>query len=234
MSLIDMTVNSYTATGCNPEVNAKILRAVQKIVNEFDDTITGTGSDWHEWSCCVEFWDDGADEPYYRLAAQRPKATCLNGAETQLETLKMFPPLPMTGLLATESVIKTLKEQGHDSVILQFPGAITGCYWDLPSDLRNQLERFYSITNTPGGIRVPYKVLVTCSKDVLTEYGEIRVAFCGATEWQNMFYTFKVFGQIQKILKKLWKEDAISYDLSKLCEYGDAKFWMKLLKIRET
>lgn len=97
------------------------------------------------------------------------------------------------------------------------------------------------------GIRIPYEAFVTThdepkakhkeepSGDVFPLEGAILVAFSGCPGgWQNLFFCFQIFAQIQKILNELWTADAIRYDLGPCREdYHMTKFWIQNLNIKE-
>lgn len=217
---------------CSPAMNAKILRVIEKLVCYYRNELTSG------WRCCIEFQRSNAAEPYYQLDLQ----SNIGGGELapfKMQTLKLFPDQCATGNIDLSMIIRGLLECGKKipeefyERLLKLPDALHLTFqdWTVLQD--------FGITRWRGGIRIPYEILVTeipegmCQQSITETSGEIRIAFSGAKEWQDLYFAFSLFERIQNILNSEWNQDQIWWNLRAFDSDPNLSFWNKALDLRE-
>lgn len=91
----------------------------------------------------------------------------------------------------------------------------------------------HGLTHWYGGLRIPYDSLVTEGDSIHNKKGEIRIAFSGAKEWQDVFFALRIFYGIQVIMNELWSSDQIWYNLRNLQEDPVVGFWINNMEVSE-
>lgn len=235
-----MKVNNETFySECSPEVNARILRAIENLVCRYRENLPDG------WRCCVEFQRKDDTAPYYRL-----DLLSNNGggdfAPVKMQMLRLFPEICATGKVSLPRILEVLTE--IDEVSDDFFERVSKMLTvdQLTAQDWGILKEF-GITHWYGGIRVPYDILLTDytkdtdsgmpdfppSQKVEQKLGEIRIAFSGAKEWQDTFFCFCIFERIQAILNQKWNNDQIWYNLRGFEEDPNLAFWIKSLDVKE-
>lgn len=223
-----------------PELNTKIMRAIEDMVCEYRDNLP------NGWRCLVEFQCSAAYEaPYYQLDIE----SNMGGgafAPIKMEMLKLCPDLCATGTANLDTIISgltttrlTTDDETKNKLLFHYinhlrslndVSSITDSIWD-------ELKQF-GFTHWYGGIRIPYDLLVTVhNKDeqsVQNTKGEMRISFSGAKEWQDTFFCFELFRVIQVVWNELWACDQIWYNLRELSKDPALKFWITAKGIQET
>jgi len=222
---------------CSPELNAAILRKVDSLACHYRG-ILGDG-----WRCCIEFQRKEDKKPYYLLDVE----SNMGGGEyapVKMQTLKLFPEVCATGLISLPVILDAMTN------ILSVSDAFfermlrMHDFEELKAEDWQKLREL-GITKWFGGIRVPYEAMVTevckatsageADKQVVSSKpGEIRVAFSGATEWQDTFFAFQLFGRIQEILNQQWTQDQIWYNLRAFKPHPKLQFWVTAMELPET
>lgn len=221
---------------CIPELNAKILRVVEKLVCRYRDNLP------NGWRCCVEFQHKHADRPCYVLDLQSNQGGG-DFAPIKMQTLKLFPEICTTGNITLPRIREILAEIDgvDDDFCKQLSKMLT------VSQLTAQdwgILKEFGITHWYGGVRIPYDILTTdvvepfladesAEQFVKEKKGEIRITFSGAKEWQDTFFCFSIFKQIQKTLNSLWSRDQIWYNLRGFNNNPCVSFWVENLNISE-
>lgn len=223
---------------CSPAMNAKILRAIEKLVCHYRNELQSG------WRCCIELQRSEASEPYYQLDLQSNQGGG-DFAPVKMRTLRLCPDQCATGIIDDPSVIVRSLLESEQKLPGEFcerltrlhhVSQLTAADWDILRDL--------GITHWYGGIRIPYKILVTkiqnpeapewIHEQGITETsGELRIAFSGAKEWQDTYFAFCLFEKIQSILNNDWSQDQIWWNLRDFDCYPNLSFWVKALDLRE-
>lgn len=235
-----MKVNNYKSQ-CSPELNAKIMRSIERLVCDFRDELP------NGWRCCVEFQRDEEYNPYYQLDIESNKGGG-SFAPVKMRMLHLCPEINATGDTSLALLISTLREMQHgvdENAIEPLINHLSSLHSaeDINFGVWTELKTF-GLTHWYGGIRVPYDVLVTehtdgpCAsdeggQDVRQTEGEIRITFSGAKEWQDTFFCFQIFRRIQTVLNNLWTKDQIWYNLRGFSDDPALSFWVKALEIQE-
>ena len=236
-------VKKFYNSQCKPEVNARIMRLIELLVCKYRSNLP------NGWRTIIKFQRNGEEKPYYHLDLQSNKG----GGEyalLKMQMLELFPEIALTGNstpVELREMITSLEGRGlapHDALKAPRKSLEVCCdATDLSEVYWEKLAK-YGLTHWHGGIRTPYDILVTehqpatkdnpnPTQDVIDKRGEIRIAFSGAKEWQDVFFALKIFQGIQVILNELWSADQIWYNLRGLNDDPIASFWLTNLKIEE-
>lgn len=188
---------------CDPQLNARILRMVKNLTCRYGELLPDG------WRCCIELQDKDEDEPYYRLDLTSDKGGG-DFAPVKLQMLRLFPEICATGNVPLPDIITVLEKVYElDNIFfarlskMSAINQLTVRDWNMLKD--------FGITRWYGGIRVPYEILSTEYDDLFddetashtkaewandqfinTVEGEVRIAFSGAREWQDMFFCFSM------------------------------------------
>ncbi len=236
-----MKVNNYVSQ-CTPELNAKIMRGIEKLVCDYRENLP------NGWRCCIEFQRDEEHKPYYQLDIESNKGGG-SFAPVKMQMLKICPSINATGTASIDDIrdaLQNINPKGVDNEITKSLLEELDEMECLPDFLDVIWEKLKDcgITHWYGGIRIPYDILLTdytddsCNgdkskQDVRQTTGEIRITFSGAREWQDTFFCFCLFGHIQHTLNTLWEKDQIWYSLGELECYPDLRFWIFTLGVQE-
>lgn len=91
----------------------------------------------------------------------------------------------------------------------------------------------YKLAPCYGGIRVYYKDLTVDGDCVNYEAGEIRFAFSGASEEQDIFFGLGVFKELINSFVRIYPDTQGWYDIRELSCVPAVKFWIDILGITE-
>lgn len=230
-----MNVIKYDSQ-CKPQLNAQIMRSIEAHVCHHRNLLP------NGWRCAIEFQRTEDSTPYYMLDIQSNQGGG-EYAPIKMTMLKQFPDRAATGG-DTPATFSQLID-GHVPLDVATPiidklahmkrlTELDDEYWEILSH--------YGLTHWYGGIRIPYDILVTESDDTLfasskqtvnRTKGEIRIAFSGAKEWEDVFFAFCIFMDLQNTLDQLWDQDQIWYNLRGLKADPHLEVWLDLLGIRE-
>lgn len=226
---------------CNPQVNARIMKVVEETVCKYRSSLP------NGWRVVIKFQRKGEQEPYftekpyYHLDLQSNHGGG-DYAPVKMQALELFPKIGMTGRINPVQMVHVLDGTDIDDglfrrlIEMSSIKDLTEADWDI-------LKK-YGLTHWYGGIRIPYDILVTEHNDGLcvsddsdqsirrTE-GEVRIAFSGAKEWQDVFFALRVFCGIQLILEELWDADQIWWNLRGLQKDPVVGFWLNNMGITE-
>lgn len=231
-----MVSNVYSSQ-CKPQVNARILRAIEEIVCRYRNSLA------NGWRVIVKFQRRDEEEPYYHLDLESNRGGG-DYAPTKMQMLENFPNMAATGpdsigglkrrIMLLRQGDKIPEEVAEHT--LNMLGQCTNLT-DLPESEWEILKK-YGLTRWHGGIRIPYDILLTNHQDdphgtIERRLGEIRIAFSGAKEWQDVYFALLLFQNIQTILNELWDMDQIWYNLRELRDDTIAGFWLNNLEIAE-
>jgi len=221
---------------CTPQLNTQIMRSIESLVCHHRNVLP------EGWRCVIEFERYADDGPYYQLDIQSNQGGG-DYAPVKMQMLKHFPKRAATGGDTPTSFCHIIDGRVPNDIAgpildklrhLRRLSELDNDYWEILSH--------YGLTHWYGGIRIPYDILVTESDDTLfasskqvvnSTTGEIRIAFSGAKEWEDTFFAFCIFNDIQNTLDKLWDCDQIWYNLRGLQADPHLEIWLDLLSIRE-
>lgn len=191
------------------------------------------------WRAIIEMQCEGEEHPYFQLDVQSNRGGG-NYAEAKMQMLKLFPDLTATGLESPKEFVARL-----DQHIEQIPPEQLETFKTVKSNIA-KLEyieqmprcgaeslRDCGLTSYKGAIRVPYEILVSTKHGIDRTSGEVRIAFSGAEEWQDVFFTMDILADLRQSLNELWEYDQIWFNLRGLEADPQTKMWLNLLGIRE-
>lgn len=78
-----------------------------------------------------------------------------------------------------------------------------------------------------------YEDLIVKDDRITTEKGEIRIAFSGASQEQDLFFALSIFEALNNSFVSLYPNTHGWLNLRKLEEISAVKFWLDLLSIKE-
>ncbi len=218
--------------GSNQKLSTDLLRTIEQLVCVHSSAVKDG------WRAIIELESDNECAPYFRLDVQSNRGGG-NYAEAKMAMLKRFERLPATGL------------EDPDDLAARFRLAFEGCpearriesalnkisvldYIEQMPKKTAELLREYGLTSYKGAIRVPYEILVSTEQGSIdTETGEIRIAFSGAEEWQDLFFATEILAELQQALNKFWECDQIWFNLRDLQADPQTEMWLKLLGVQE-
>lgn len=159
-------------------------------------------------------------------------------ADVKMQTLKSTPTKCFTGGDSVEHIVRTAMAN------LPLPG---GCLMldeissltrssDLTRAQHEWLRDRIGYTNFYGAVRVPYEKNFAAATDnrKVTDYnGQLRIAFSGASEEQDVMFALRVLREIQ--FHQCWYEGwSPYYNLRGLYRAPNIHLWLKELKIKES
>ena len=194
------------------------------------------------WRAIIELQTVGDAEPFFVIDAAANELGGGDFAETKMQTLKMFPAMAATGLDTPEEFAKRLRcelspleEEGLDAF-----AALTE---DIRGFARNEhmfgefnkiLRDRLGLTTYRGAIRAPSRVTCTDENGQLKQYyGEIRVSFSGAKEWQDMFMACQLLGAFQHYVRSAWHAH-VELSLDRLRQDSQYAMWLNLLEMKNS
>ena len=192
------------------------------------------------WRAIIKIQEADAAEPYFLIDAQSE----LGGgdfAETKMRMLELYPGMVASGLDVPEEFVKRL-ETSLDLFTEEQREAFTALADNIAAVSRNEhlfgplnetLRERLGVTTYRGAIRVPYELICGDENGVLGKhYGEIRIAFSGAKEWQDMFFVCQLLDAFQHYARSAWRADQLQLRLGALRQDSQYAMWLNLLKIK--
>lgn len=155
-------------------------------------------------------------------------------APAKIKTLEIFPSINATGGETIKDLQEMVEEidrksgQKHSqtemfSELCNLPHS--GC---IKGKLREWLRDQCEISPYYGGIRIPFACI---SADSYPYTGEVLIAFSGAIEWQDLFFAFTIFRELQKLLNHHFPKNLYTYDLAPLKTLCETSIWINLYGI---
>ena len=153
-----MKVNNYVSQ-CTPELNAKIMRGIEKLVCDYSENLP------NGWRCCIEFQRDKEHKPYYQLDIESNKGGG-SFAPVKMQMLKICPSINATGTASIDDIrdaLQNINPKGVDNEITKSLLEELDEMECLPNFLDVIWEKLKDcgITHWYGGIRIPYDILLT-------------------------------------------------------------------------
>ncbi len=173
----------------------------------------------------------GDVEPYYHLDVQSNRGGG-SYAEAKMSTLELFSEKAATGGDDIQTVIEMCEKRGANVSFLSLIknlSAISNMTREKSDFMRDQ----YGIASMWGGVRIPYEDLIVDGNKITTETGEIRIAFSGASQEQDLFFALTIFKALQATFVELYPNIQGWFNLRKLEEIPTVKLWLDLIGIKE-
>ena len=219
-----MKVLGYQAEKGYEEKTGAILGKLERLVCEHKYLVP------NGWRCIVRMQRyEGLHPYYYHLDVQSDRGGG-SWAEAKMHTVET-----LEGCGATFPMsIKELCDVLEDCYESDFADEFSKCE-NVASLSKEQMARLVDCENGPGiapgygGIAVPYDRLIVKEDRAMSEKGEIRVAFSGASQEQDLFFALIVF----RTLRGLFMGEHCWIDLGELEKIPPIKFWLDLLQIKE-
>lgn len=230
-----MNVIKYDSQ-CKPQLNTQIMRSIEAHVCRHRNLLP------NGWRCIIEFQNTEDSTPYYMLDIQSNQGGG-EYAPVKMAMLKQLPDRAATGGHTPTTFIHLISKHMPSNVAtpiidklmhMKRLSELDDEYWEIISH--------YGLTHWHGGIRIPYDILVTEDDDALPASGsqcvnhtkgEIRIAFSGAKEWEDTFFAFCIFRDLQNTLDQFLDQYQIWYNLRSLKADPHLEVWLDLLDIRE-
>lgn len=216
----------------NSKLSTVMLRNIERLVCAYDASVADG------WRAIIEMQCNGEDHPYFLLDVQSNRGGG-NYAEAKMAMLKHFDDLPATGLDDTKDFVKRIRPvfdglPNAQTIDLALSRISALDYIEQMPKETAEFLREHGLTSYKGAIRVPYEILVSTEEGKIDPTsGEIRIAFSGAEEWQDMFFATDILAELQQSLNELWEHDQIWLNLRGLRANHQTAMWLKLLGIRE-
>lgn len=216
-----MRINNFRSL-LKPKFNAGVLSGIDSLTRTYAACFP------KGWRAIVRLQDDGDTNPYYCLDVSSDTGDIIT-PELKIATLNKFPERMYTGYNKMADLLSALEEAGCKKVDEELYDSVVACprAEQLSRTLHDRVQKELGITLWHGGIRIPYKIMVTriqkpCFSDEELEQrvdnigGQMQVAFGGAKEYVDVNLSFFIARQVQGLIKRQWKRDQVSYDLSGL------------------
>lgn len=218
----------------NQKLSTAVLRNIERLACDHKYAVEDG------WRAIIEMQCEGEDHPYFQLDIQSNRGGG-NYAEAKMQMLKRFPDLAATGLESPSDFAGRIRPYFDDrpddqkvpfaDVAMNKIAALE--YIEQMPKGTAEFLREHGLTSYKGAIRVPYEILVSTEHGIDRTNGEIRIAFSGAEEWQDMFFTMDILADLRQSLNELWEYDQIWFNLRSLEADPQTKMWLNLLGIHE-
>lgn len=209
--------------GVNSELAAKVIELLDGLTCDYKASFSDG------WSFAIEMQAAGKTDPFFRLVAQDERGGG-DLAPIKMQTLRIFPGVAATGFMSVSDLSSRLTQMVKNQV-----GNLPAIAPEDAGKLRSFLDRIHTletiaqitdedlqclhnvgITTYQGAIRVPYTMYRLAETDGCLAQGDIRIAFSGAKEWQDLMLAALILQSLQRNLRQLWKSEHIHYDLTRL------------------
>lgn len=221
-----MKIINYKDEGSSEAKTGLILRELEHLVCKYVYLVP------NGWRFIIKMQVNGEAEPYYYLDVQSDKGGG-DYAEAKMSTLELFPDRAATGGDSIRDLVNMIASQertDNDWVKRIFErenvDQLTDETWEW---LRDEVK----ITPCYGGIRIPYKDQIIGESEITDETGEIRIAFSGASQEQDIFFALGVFNALNDSFVRLYPNTQGWLNLSELEEIPAIKFWLDIFQINE-
>lgn len=228
MKILNANIKDHTA------LSTDLLRGLEDIA------CTSSDSFKDGWRAIIKLQAEDRTEPYFVLDVQSNRGGG-DYAEVKMRMLEQFPDLPATGLESPEHFASRLSKfignipLSDQEALKCVKDNIAKLDWieQMPRHAAETLRDF-DLTSYKGAIRIPYEGLVSADDGIDDFAGEIRIAFSGAEEWQDMLLCVQLLRNIQRSLLKCWPNDQIWYNLRALQAEPQLKMLLTYLGVDET
>lgn len=183
------------------------------------------------WQLIVKM--KGGERTYFHL--HLTEGTGGSYAEAKMATLENFPEQPYTGDDGIADIKYMLEALGFKDAAEPIGIYSAESPEQFTKAQREWLRDNCKIASMYGGIRIQYEFLVNSDKATEPQIntGEILIAFSGASQEQDVFFTVWILSTIQQYLKDAERNTQHSYDLSMLQKAPVINLWLKLMHISE-
>jgi len=219
-----MKIITYKTEGNSDAKTGVILRTLEHLVCKYAYLVPDG------WRFILKMQVAGETKPYYHLDVQS-KDGGGDYARAKMSTLEKFPKRAATGGDTLSNLLKAISMLDYTDYYKQISelesiDLLTENMWVW---LRDEVE----FAPCYGGIRIPYEDLIVEGDEISTEIGEIRIAFSGASQEQDIFFALNIFRALNDSFVEIYPNTQGRLDLSKLEKVPAVKFWLDLLGIRE-
>lgn len=224
----------HKSIGTLSEPAAGVARLVDELTRDYQASLT------EGWTAIIEMQERGRDEPLFWLELQNDQGGG-EFARTKLQTLQQFPDLPATGCMQVDELVQRLNrlldtQEMSTADAGRLQAIITSLYkkeriTEIPHQTNEGLQKF-GLTTYKGAIRVPYAIYHMVEGGHI-EQGEIRIAFSGAKEWQDLMLTVLMLQNFQRGLCRFWDTAHIWFNLSDLNQLPEVAMALHLVDVRE-
>jgi hypothetical protein len=222
MKTIDYDSN---ADSKSDEKTAIIWRKLEQLVCDYGYLVPDG------WRFILKMQAAGDSVPYYHIDVQGDKGGG-NYAEAKMLTLEQFPERAATGGDSIQELLEILHRYNYNGTDRYAQISKLQSTDLLNEDLHLWLRDEVGFTTYYGGIRIPYKDIIVEGGKITEEFGEIRIAFSGASAEQDLFFGLMVFGTLNDSFTGLYPNIQGWLDLRKLQKIPAIKFWLDILGIK--
>lgn len=221
-----MKILTYETENEADEKTTTILREIKYLTRKYEYLVPDG------WRLILKMQIEGENEPYYHLDV-RSKRGGGDYAEAKMATLESFPSYGATGGINMEQLLSMLeaKDLDHRTRICELISERSEV--DQMTDEEWLFLRDNGIAPCYGGILIPYEDTIIEDDEIANEFGEIRIAFSGASQEQDLFFALGVFKALNDAFLTLYPNTQGWLNLHKLRQIPAVKFWLDLLDIRE-
>lgn len=219
----------------NEKLFAILMRELAGLVDDYTESLQDG------WRLLVEMEDQDSAKSvgaFFNLDVQADQGGG-DFAATKMNTLKLFPDMAGTGLDTPEGFADRVSncglltgDQAQAFAKLRRKILLAPRSESLFGSINETLRQDCGLTTYRGGIRVPYTLISFTDGAAREVRGEIRIAFSGAKEWQDMCMACFVLRDLQQAIQKCWESVQVTYHLAGLQADQQYNMWLKLLGIR--
>jgi hypothetical protein len=214
----------YKAESGSEAKTGVILRKLEQLVCKYPYLVLSG------WRLILKMQVEGESEPYYHIDVQSNKGGG-SYAKAKMSTLERHTKHDSTGndsFCELREILGPWRDRDECKQIFALNNIDA-----LTKDMSIWLRDNVGFTHYYGGIRIPYEDKVVEGDKILTEFGEIRIAFSGASSEQDLFFALMIFRALNNSFVKLYPNTQVWLDLRKLQKVPAVKFWLDLLEIEE-
>ena len=221
-----MNILKFVTKDDSDKKTGVILRKLDQMVNDYSYLVPDG------WRFILKMHDASEEEPYYHIDIQSNKGGG-DYAEAKMFTLEMFGKAATGGetIEQLREMIDTVglgdSEVYSEMLDVENVDQLSDECWVLLRDV-------YNIAPCYGGIRIPYSDLIVEGNNILKENGEIRLAFSGASQEQDLFFALIIFRALKDSFIELYPNIRGWFDLGELKKVPPARMWLDIMGITET
>ncbi|MCL2038453.1 hypothetical protein FWG86_00920 [Candidatus Saccharibacteria bacterium] len=183
------------------------------------------------WRCIIKMQTDGEIDPFWMIDVQSEQGGG-SYAEAKMSTLERFLAKAATGGESIADIMRMLEQLKLDNTGLAKLIRELKDPEQMTKDMYEWLRDGAGIAPYYGGVRIMYKDLIVEGTEIRKETGEIRIAFSGASEEQDLFFALSILRELNGSFAKLYPNTQGKLDLSELEKIPAAKLWLDLFKLK--
>ena len=222
-----MKIMKYVAESGTERETGIFLRTLERTVRDYS-FLLGDG-----WRCVLEKQYEDEEKACYHIDVQSDRGGG-DYAHVKMDTLRSFPNLWASGNVNFTEFVELVESKVADSkgfaenlkLIKEL-----GSFNLIPLSLRESLRDEVGITYFYGGIRIHFSSMSVADNDIDKRNGEIRIAFSGASQEQDLFFALTIIKALNEAYDEIYPYSNYVFALDRFKNIPMVRFWLELLKI---